>query len=69
VLDLMDGSVNGKRIAVLGVTFKPETDNMRESPALIMVPALVDAVAQVCVTDPQDRKEGQALLPKRDLVR
>jgi hypothetical protein len=34
-----------------------------------MVPALVDAGAQVCVTDPQDRKEGQALLPKHDLVR
>ncbi|MEE3101758.1 MAG: UDP-glucose/GDP-mannose dehydrogenase family protein [Pseudomonadota bacterium] len=63
VLDLCGGSVNGKRIAVLGVTFKPETDDMRDSPALVIVPALVGGGAQVAVADPQGRKEGEAMLP------
>ena len=41
VMDLCGGSVNGKTIAVLGVTFKPNTDDMRDAPALTIVPALV----------------------------
>jgi UDPglucose 6-dehydrogenase len=63
ITDLLGGSVNGKKIAVLGVTFKPETDDMRDSPSLVIVPALVGGGAQVSVTDPQGRKEGEALLP------
>ena len=39
--DLCDGSFNGKKIAVLGVTFKPNTDDMRDAPSLTIVPALV----------------------------
>ncbi|MDR5652342.1 UDP-glucose dehydrogenase family protein [Ruixingdingia sedimenti] len=63
VEDLCDGKVNGKVIAVLGVTFKPNTDDMREAPALTIIPALVGAGAKVRVVDPQGRKEGEALLP------
>ncbi|MEO1613506.1 MAG: UDP-glucose/GDP-mannose dehydrogenase family protein, partial [Pseudomonadota bacterium] len=63
VTDAMDGAVAGKKIAVLGVTFKPETDDMRDAPALTIVPALIGAGASVAVTDPQGRKEGEALLP------
>lgn len=63
VLDLCGGSVNGKTIGVLGVTFKPNTDDMRDAPSLTIVPALVGAGATVRVTDPQGRREGQALLP------
>ncbi len=63
VLDLCGGSVNGLKIAVFGVTFKPNTDDMRDSPALTIVPALVGAGAKVAVTDPEGRKEGEALLP------
>ncbi|GHD98805.1 UDP-glucose 6-dehydrogenase [Defluviimonas sp. 20V17] len=63
IVDLCDGSVNGKTIAVLGVTFKPNTDDMREAPALTIVPALVGGGARVKVVDPQGRKEGEALLP------
>ncbi|MGB0496700.1 MAG: UDP-glucose dehydrogenase family protein [Rubricella sp.] len=63
VVDLCGGSVSGKRIAVLGVTFKPNTDDMREAPALTIVPALVGSGAEVRVADPQGRKEGEALLP------
>ena len=61
--DLCDGSFNGKTIAVLGVTFKPNTDDMRDAPSLTIIPALVGGGAKVRVTDPQGRHEGEALLP------
>ena len=63
VFDLCGGSVNGKAVAVLGVTFKPNTDDMREAPSLTIVPALVGNGAEVRVVDPQGRAEGAALLP------
>ena len=63
IVDLCDGVLNGKTIAVLGVTFKPNTDDMREAPSLTIVPALVGAGAKVRVVDPQGRREGEALLP------
>jgi UDPglucose 6-dehydrogenase len=63
IVDLCGGSVRGKTLAVLGVTFKPNTDDMREAPSLTIVPALVGAGARLRVTDPQGRKEGEALLP------
>lgn len=63
VLDLCEETVNGKTVAVLGVTFKPETDDMRESPSLTIVPALIGGGAKVRVVDPQGRREGEALLP------
>ncbi|WP_147127704.1 UDP-glucose dehydrogenase family protein [Shimia ponticola] len=61
--DLCDGSFNGKTVAVLGVTFKPNTDDMRDAPSLTIVPALVGGGAKVRVVDPQGRREGEALLP------
>ncbi len=63
IVDLCGGSVNGKTIAILGVTFKPNTDDMRDAPSLTIVPAIVGAGARVRVTDPQGRREGEALLP------
>ncbi len=62
VVDLCGGSVAGKTIVVLGVTFKPNTDDMREAPSLTIVPALVGGGATVRIVDPQGRKEGEALL-------
>lgn len=61
--DLCSGSFKGKTIAILGVTFKPNTDDMREAPSLTIVPALVGAGARVRVCDPQGRTEGENLLP------
>ncbi len=61
--DACEGSFNGKTVAVLGVTFKPNTDDMREAPSLTIVPALVGGGARVRVVDPQGRAEGEALLP------
>ena len=63
VMELCDGTVNGKHILVLGVTFKPNTDDMRDAPALTIVPALVGAGAKVRIVDPQGKREGEALLP------
>ena len=61
--DLAGGSFNGLRVGVLGVTFKPNTDDMREAPSLTILPALQAEGARVTVTDPQGRREGEALLP------
>ena len=61
--DLCDGGFNGKTVAVLGVTFKPNTDDMRDAPALTIVPALVGGGAKVRVCDPQGLREGKGLLP------
>ena len=61
--DLCEGTFNGKTVAVLGVTFKPNTDDMREAPSLAIVPALVGGGAKVRVCDPQGKREGEALLP------
>lgn len=63
VMELCDDTVNNKTIAVFGVTFKPNTDDMRDAPALTIVPSLVGAGAKVRVVDPQGRREGEALLP------
>jgi len=63
IVDLCDGAVSGKIIAVLGVTFKPNTDDMRDAPSLTIVPALVGAGARVRLVDPEGRREGEALLP------
>ncbi len=62
--DLCEGSFNEKVIAVLGVTFKPNTDDMRDAPSLVIVPALVGGGAKVRVVDPHGRREGEALLPR-----
>ncbi|MEE4347237.1 MAG: UDP binding domain-containing protein, partial [Paracoccaceae bacterium] len=63
LLDLCDGQFNGKTVTVLGVTFKPNTDDMRDAPSLTIIPAMVGAGAKVRVVDPQGRHEGEALLP------
>ncbi len=61
--DLCGGAFNGKKIAVLGVTFKPNTDDMRDAPSLTIVPALIGGGAEVHAVDPEGRREGEALLP------
>ncbi len=63
IVDICGGQVNGRTIAVLGVTFKPNTDDMRDAPSLTIVPALVGRGARVRVVDPEGRREGEHLLP------
>ena len=57
------GSVRGKTVAVLGVTFKPNTDDMRDAPSLVIVPMLQERGATVRACDPQGRRQAEPLLP------
>ncbi|MEM7252655.1 MAG: UDP-glucose/GDP-mannose dehydrogenase family protein [Pseudomonadota bacterium] len=59
----LGGSEAGKRIGVLGLTFKPETDDMRDSPSLAILPALVEKGAQIRAHDPQGVEEAKPILP------
>jgi UDPglucose 6-dehydrogenase len=58
------GSLAGKTIAVLGLTFKPNTDDMREAPSLVIVPALAALGARVVAYDPHGMAEAMKLMPK-----
>jgi UDPglucose 6-dehydrogenase len=62
IIAACDGAVTGKTIAVLGLTFKPNTDDMRDSPSLDIVPALQKAGATVRVFDPEGMNEAKPLL-------
>ncbi len=62
VIAACGGSVDGKTIAVLGLTFKPNTDDMRDAPSLVIVPALQAAGATVRVFDPVGMDEARKLL-------
>ena len=56
------GTVRGARVAVWGLSFKPQTDDMRESPALVLIEALVAAGATVCAHDPVAIEEARRRL-------
>lgn len=56
------GSVAGKTIAILGLTFKPNTDDMRDAPSLEIIPGLRKAGARVRAFDPEGMAEAKALL-------
>ena len=57
------GSVRDKTVAILGVTFKPNTDDMREAPSLLIVPMLQARGAIIKACDPQGRENAEQLLP------
>ncbi len=63
IMSACGGTVRGKTIAVLGVAFKPNTDDMRDAPSLSIIPALQDAGAHVKAFDPAAMPEGEPLLP------
>jgi UDPglucose 6-dehydrogenase len=63
IIDAFGGDVSGKTIAVLGVTFKPNTDDMRESPSLDILPALQKAGATLRAHDPEGMEEAEKMLP------
>lgn len=63
VIAACGGSVRGKTIGVLGVAFKPETDDMRDAPSLSIIPALQDAGATIRAHDPAAMHEAGKLLP------
>ncbi len=61
-IDAAFGGVKGKRIAVLGLTFKPNTDDMRDAPSLVIVPWLKEHGADIHAYDPEGKKEAEKLL-------
>ncbi|MDP2333963.1 MAG: UDP-glucose/GDP-mannose dehydrogenase family protein [Reyranella sp.] len=63
VIDFCGGSVVGITIAVLGLTFKPNTDDMRDAPSLDIVPALQAAGATIVAFDPEGMEEAARMLP------
>jgi UDPglucose 6-dehydrogenase len=64
IMAALGGSVAGKAIALLGLTFKPNTDDMREAPSLAIAPALIEAGAEVRAHDPEGMAEAKKLMPK-----
>ena len=62
VVDACGGSLQGKTVAVLGLTFKPNTDDMRDSPSLDIIPALLAAGATVRAYDPEGMEEARQML-------
>lgn len=62
VLAACGGSVRGKVIAVLGLTFKPNTDDMRDSPAISIITALQDAGARIKAFDPEGMEQARLLM-------
>jgi UDPglucose 6-dehydrogenase len=62
VIAACGGDVRGKRIAVLGLTFKPNTDDMRDSPSIAIIRALQDAGAHIVACDPEGIEQARAVL-------
>ncbi len=68
VLKAMDGDARGKRVAVLGLTFKPNTDDMRDSPAIAVIQALQDAGANIHACDPEGIEQAKKVLQGVEFV-
>jgi UDPglucose 6-dehydrogenase len=68
VIRACGGSVRGKTIAVLGLTFKPETDDMRDAPSLAIVAGLQDAGAKVRAYDPEGMEQARPMMPTVELA-
>ena len=64
VREALGGSVADRHIAVLGLTFKPETDDMRDAPSLAILPALADRGALITAHDPAGMEEAKKVLPE-----
>ncbi len=64
IVQAAGGTVRGMRIAVLGLTFKPETDDMRDAPSVPIVMHLIEDGAEVAVFDPEGMEQARPMLPK-----
>jgi UDPglucose 6-dehydrogenase len=64
VIDACGGSVRGKTVAVLGLTFKPETDDMRDAPSLSIVARLAGDGAKIRAFDPEGMQQARPILPE-----
>ncbi|MBW8784551.1 MAG: UDP-glucose/GDP-mannose dehydrogenase family protein [Novosphingobium sp.] len=64
VIDVLGGEARGKRIALLGLTFKPNTDDMRDAPSIAIAQALLDGGAEVVAYDPEGMDLAGPLMPQ-----
>jgi len=63
VIHALGGDARGKKIALLGLTFKPNTDDMRDAPSLAIVQALADAGATLTAFDPEGMASAAGMMP------
>jgi UDPglucose 6-dehydrogenase len=63
IVGALGGSARGKTIAVLGLAFKPNTDDLRDAPSLVIIPALKDKGAKILAHDPQAMSEAAKAFP------
>ena len=64
VVEALGGEGRGKRVALLGLTFKPNTDDMRDAPSIAIAQALIDAGAEVTAYDPEGMEQARPLMPE-----
>jgi UDPglucose 6-dehydrogenase len=69
VLEALGGmdAARGKKVALLGLTFKPNTDDMRDSPAIAIAQALTDAGVAVAASDPEGMEQARPLMPEVEM--
>jgi UDPglucose 6-dehydrogenase len=63
IVNALGGDARGKKVALLGLTFKPNTDDMRDAPSIAIVQTLIDAGATVTAHDPEGMEEAAKLMP------
>ncbi len=68
VINALGGDAKGKTVAILGLTFKPNTDDMRDAPSLAIVQSLIDAGATIRAYDPEGMAHAKAMMPDIELA-
>ena len=69
VIEVLGDRPRGKRVALLGLTFKPNTDDMRDAPSLAIAQALIDAGVEVTAYDPEGMEQAQPMMPQVSMSR
>ena len=68
VIHALDGDVRGKKVALLGLTFKPNTDDMRDAPSIAIAQTLIDAGAEVTAYDPEGMESAKEIMPAVEMT-
>ncbi|HEV7233938.1 MAG TPA: nucleotide sugar dehydrogenase, partial [Sphingorhabdus sp.] len=63
IVNALGGDARGKKVALLGLTFKPNTDDMRDAPSIAIVQTLLDAGAEIHAHDPEGMEEAAKIMP------
>ena len=69
VIDALNGDVRGRKIALLGLTFKPNTDDMRDAPSIAIAQALLDGGASLTGYDPEGMEAASAIMPEVSMAK